>query len=268
MLVSVIIPCCGAGDYIDETVSSVLRQTHPDLELILVDDGSAGEMGEILRRASERRPSRVRLIPGPRRGGGAARNLGAAEARGEYLQYLDPFDTLCPKKISHQVARIRRCPVAPDLVAADFYRLRHDGRRERCRIGSEDPWLDLLVAEFGCASSNLFRAESLRSAGGWKEAGRDDCEYDLMFRMLRAGGRPLLDNRPLTVIRERRESRRRPGESTNRCVGFVDLRLRMIEHLKSRGMLSWERLEAVRGTIERALGRGATSPRNSETLAG
>lgn len=86
-LVSVIMPAWNREATIGAAIRSVLAQTHRNLELIVVDDGSSdGTRGEVARFLGD---PRVRLIEGAHAGVSAARNLGLAEATGEFVAYLD-----------------------------------------------------------------------------------------------------------------------------------------------------------------------------------
>lgn len=90
-LVSVIIPSYNSARFIRTTVESVLRQSPPEFELLVVDDGSTDDSAAIVESYKE-----VRLIRQPNKGVAAARNAGLALARGEYLVFLDADDVLLP----------------------------------------------------------------------------------------------------------------------------------------------------------------------------
>ena len=92
--VSVIIPCYNLGEYLDEAVESVLSQTYQDFEILVVDDGSTEPATRALL-ADYRRPG-TQVIHAAHGGLAAARNLGIANATGEYLCALDADDRLDP----------------------------------------------------------------------------------------------------------------------------------------------------------------------------
>lgn len=104
-LVSVVIPCRNKVEWIDDTLDSVLRQTHRSLEVLVVDDGSDDGSAE---RVAVKPDERVSLIRGSCRGACAARNAGFDAARGELIQFLDADDLLAPEKIAVQVGAWRR----------------------------------------------------------------------------------------------------------------------------------------------------------------
>lgn len=101
MKVSVIIPAYNAMRYLPETLESVLNQTFKDFEVIVVNDGSSDETEQWVGRVSD---SRVRLISQANQGASKARNTGIANARGEYIAFLDADDLWAPTKLEKQVA--------------------------------------------------------------------------------------------------------------------------------------------------------------------
>jgi glycosyltransferase involved in cell wall biosynthesis len=104
--VSVIVPFFNAERFLSESIASVLSQTFPGWELLLVDDGSTDGGTAIARTHAAGEPARVRYLEHPghaRRGASAARNLGIQHARGRYLAFLDADDVWLPGKLAAQV---------------------------------------------------------------------------------------------------------------------------------------------------------------------
>ncbi len=102
MLVSIIIPLYNAGHFIAQTIQSALDQTHPDIEIIVVDDGSKDAGYDIAK--SFERYINVRVYRQKNSGSSATRNSGFAKSTGDYIQYLDADDLLSPDKIKDQLA--------------------------------------------------------------------------------------------------------------------------------------------------------------------
>lgn len=94
-MISVIIPAYNAQAYLRECLESVLAQSFSDWEAIIVNDGSTDSTREIAAGFTVR-DSRFRLVSTPNGGLSSARNAGIAEARGQWLTYLDSDDTLYP----------------------------------------------------------------------------------------------------------------------------------------------------------------------------
>ncbi len=106
-LVSAIIPCYNYGRYVTQAVESALAQTYPNMEVIVVDDGSTDDT----RRRLEPYFARIRYIYQENRGASAARNTGIRHARGEWIAPLDADDYWHPRKTESQLAAV------PDLDA-------------------------------------------------------------------------------------------------------------------------------------------------------
>jgi glycosyltransferase involved in cell wall biosynthesis len=98
--VSVVIPTYNRKDFVLEAVDSVLAQTYGDYELIVVDDGSPDNTGEVLKRYGER----IRYTYQTQQGVSAARNRGLELAHGEFIAFLDSDDLWLPKKLALQIA--------------------------------------------------------------------------------------------------------------------------------------------------------------------
>lgn len=119
-LVSVIVPFLDEERFLPEAIESVVGQSHPDIEMLLVDDGSNDESTAIAKENAARMPDRVRYLDHPghaSRGASAARNLGIAEARGEYVAFLDGDDVWVADKLARQVELLDAHPRAGFLCA-------------------------------------------------------------------------------------------------------------------------------------------------------
>jgi glycosyltransferase involved in cell wall biosynthesis len=115
MLVSAITIFLDGAHFLPEAIESVLAQTYPHWELLLVDDGSTDGAAGIARGYAARDPDRIRYLahPGHRnRGMSASRNLGLRAARGEFVAFLDGDDVWLPGKLETQVATLRAHPAA------------------------------------------------------------------------------------------------------------------------------------------------------------
>ncbi len=99
--VSVIIPFYNLGDFIDETVTSVLNQTYKNLEVIIIDDGST-EVKSIkkLKKYKDFWDKRVTLYRTKNKGLAAARNFGISRSTGKYICCIDADDKYCPEFVA------------------------------------------------------------------------------------------------------------------------------------------------------------------------
>lgn len=105
-LVSVVIPAYNVASHIAEAIESVLAQDYPDLEIIVVDDGSSDDTADVV---ASRFP-RVHLIRKANGGAASARNVGIRSARGQYVAFLDADDIWLPGKLSAQVGYMKAHP--------------------------------------------------------------------------------------------------------------------------------------------------------------
>jgi GT2 family glycosyltransferase len=182
--VSVIVPVFNAELFITETIQSALAQTHPDVEVIVVDDGSTDGTIERLRAFGER----VNIYRQPNCGVAAARNRGASAASGEWLAFLDADDIWLPTKVERQLACGRR-----SMVYTDRYNI--GARGELPEIQSQvtpmhdgDLFLPLLLeGNFITASSVLLRRDVFAELGGFFEQLRGTEDWDLWVRIAAAG---------------------------------------------------------------------------------
>lgn len=113
--VSVIIPAYNCGAYIAQAIQSVLNQSHRNLEIIVVDDGSSDNTLQALAPYLEQ----IQLLRQTNSGVATARNTGLRAARGEFLAFLDADDWWTPYRISTQLAALELFPNA-GLVFSDF----------------------------------------------------------------------------------------------------------------------------------------------------
>ncbi|MBA3019887.1 glycosyltransferase family 2 protein [Propionicimonas sp.] len=118
-LVSVIIPVYNVAEYVAECLDSLLGQQHRAIDVILVDDGSTDDSLKICR-GYVKRHRQLRLVEQVNAGPGAARNAGAALARGEFLMFLDSDDRLPADALSRAVAAAEKHQA--ELVVAPLAR--------------------------------------------------------------------------------------------------------------------------------------------------
>src|SRR5437870_3613823 len=140
--VSVIIPCRNGARWLADAIESSLGQTWRDLEVIVVDNGSADASLQVARRYQS--PS-LAVMECARPGASAARNAGLERARGDFIQFLDADDVLDRDKIRLQMERLACAP--PSSVAAGAWaRFRCEPREA---VFSPEPvWRDSAPEEF------------------------------------------------------------------------------------------------------------------------
>lgn len=98
-MISVIMPVYKAEKHLDRSVTSVLNQTHTDFELLLIDDGSPDNSGTICDEWAKK-DSRIKVFHNPGGGAADARNVGIANAYGDYIAFIDSDDFVTPDWLS------------------------------------------------------------------------------------------------------------------------------------------------------------------------
>lgn len=115
--VSVIIPVFNAEKYLSKCIDSVLSQTCPALELILVNDGSTDRSEEIINTYIQ--DDRVVYLKQENKGVSAARNLGLSRASGEYIIFVDSDDYLISDSLDKRIEEAR----TTDLLISNYYQI-------------------------------------------------------------------------------------------------------------------------------------------------
>jgi len=169
-LVTVIVPAFNAAATIDETLRSVRVQTHQQLEIIVVDDGSRDATAEIVRRHAEEDP-RIRLIEQPNAGVAAARNRGIAEATADLVAPIDADDLWRPDKIEKQLVALHRGGAAVGLVYTWSARIDATNRLLDQSPGARHAGIvtyEICRNNFiGNGSAVLMRKSAVQEAGGY-----------------------------------------------------------------------------------------------------
>jgi glycosyltransferase involved in cell wall biosynthesis len=181
-LVSVIIPAYNRAAWVREAAASVLAQTWREFELLVVDDGSTDATLEALA------PFRWQLKlfrRRSRRGVAAARNLGAAAARGQWLAFLDSDDLWLPDKLARQMAYLAR---HPDLLICqtDETWLRRGVRVNKPRTHEKVEGRIFLQSLKRCCvspSAVILHRRVFAAAGGFDEGLPAAEDYDLWLRL-------------------------------------------------------------------------------------
>lgn len=133
-LVSIIVPVYNAEIYLGPCLESLRSQTWPDLEIILVNDGSTDGSGQLCA-AAARVDGRIRFLDRPNGGVSAARNAALAAAKGDYLQFSDSDDLLTPDATETLVRAAQ--VTGADLVISHFFRVDGEKQAQRGHIKGE-----------------------------------------------------------------------------------------------------------------------------------
>lgn len=181
-LVSVVIPCYNQAHFLDEAIESVLAQSHPAKEVVVIDDGSTDTTAQV----AERRP--VRYIHQRNRGLAEARNRGIRESQGELLVFLDADDRLLPDALTAGVAALRSHPECA-FVFGGYRLFAFDGSplpMQAAPPEDEGSYLTLLVHNhIGCGSTVMYRRDVFARVGGFDARFNPAEDYEHFLRIAR-----------------------------------------------------------------------------------
>lgn len=170
-LISVVVPAYNAQSTLSETLSSVRAQTHKELEIVVVDDGSTDQTLSVAEVHAALDP-RIRVLSTANGGVASARNAGIAASRGRFVAPIDADDLWHPDKIKRQLAVMESSGPEMGFVYTLFRRIDQNGfildscpdARFEGRV-----FLQMLLHNFvSNGSSLLIRREAFEAAGGYE----------------------------------------------------------------------------------------------------
>src|SRR5438552_12941311 len=183
-LVSILIPAYNAERWIAETMRSALRQTWPNKEILVVDDGSTDQTLRIARQF----PSKaISVVSQKNQGAAAARNKAFDLCQGDYVQWLDADDLLSPDKIAKQMEAAEQSQSKRTLFSCGWGYFRY--RPSKAKFVPTPLWCDLSPIEWVLrkwestyhmqTATWLVSRELTEAAGPWdaRLLGDDDGEY-------------------------------------------------------------------------------------------
>lgn len=180
--VSVIIPCYGQAHFLPQAIESVLAQTHP-AEIVVVDDGSPDNTGEVARRYP-----RVRYFRQENQGLSGARNAGFLASSGEYVMFLDADDRLTPTAVEMHLRCFAQHPAA-GFVVGDIDQITAEGAFKdspRWPLLETNHYEELLkVNHVANTIAVMFRRSVLEKVGEF-DTSLPACEdYEMLLRAAR-----------------------------------------------------------------------------------
>lgn len=185
--VSVVIPCYNGAAFLASTIESVLAQTHPRIDILVVDDGSSDNSKAVV----ERYP-RVRYLRQANQGASVARNRGLAESQSDYIIFLDQDDRLLPHTVELGVQVLERHPEC----AMMFGLFREIGSDGSARFDQTGPTLvageqigyehflanQIMLISPGQA---MYRRTAVAAINGFNPSLWPSDDYDFQLRMVR-----------------------------------------------------------------------------------
>jgi len=161
-LLGIVVPVYDVADYLPACLDSILGQSHQQLDVVVVDDGSPDASGEIAEQYATRDP-RVRVVHIDNRGLGAARNEGLRHVRGDYLGFADSDDVVPPAAYATLVDSLERS--GSDLATGSIVRWEGDAL-------TEPPWMRRLHNPPRTAMGILDHPELLGDVFAWNKVYR------------------------------------------------------------------------------------------------
>ncbi|MDL5486598.1 glycosyltransferase [Microbacterium wangruii] len=176
-LISVVLATWNRSGELRRAVESVLDQSWPNWELLIVDDGSWDDTPTIAGLLAERDP-RIHYLPREHRGVSAARNSGIAEASGRYITFLDSDNAWQPSFLENMMIAMER---EGDAVAYATIEL-DNGRRAMFREAAASPE-NLALGNVVDLNTLIVRRDALTEVGGFDETLLRAVDYDLILRL-------------------------------------------------------------------------------------
>lgn len=185
-LVSVVVPVYDGEGFVARAVRSALSQTHPDVEVVVVNDGSRDGTGDVVEDLA-REDHRVRPVHKENGGLAAARNTGIEHARGEFLNFLDADDWFLDHKLAHQLEALSR-ESDRDLVYSDYVKVSEtDGSEHEVPRGEPPVPFDRLYVyrNWFAPMVPVLRRRLVDRVGGFDETFRAAEDWDYWLRCAR-----------------------------------------------------------------------------------
>jgi len=243
MLVSVIIPTFNRAAFVVQAVDSVLAQTYPHREIIVIDDGSTDHTAQALSAYK----GRISYIVMQHRGPSAARNAGLQAARGEYLAFLDSDDLWLPEKLQRQLAFCRDKPAACLCQTAELWMRNGVRLPQKAKHRKHSGWIfeQCLPLCIVSPSAVIIPTAIFDRVGVFDESMQACEDYDLWLRMAARYPIYLIDE-PLIIKRGGHHD-----QQSHRVPALDRLRIRALCKALETGGLSAAQYNAARAELER-----------------
>ena len=189
-LVTVVVPAYNHPDYVGQCIESIRAQTYPNVELIVLNDGSTDATGRTIERALENYPYPYQYINKENEGLVKTLNRGLRLAKGKYCCQIASDDVLTPDSVEIRVGFLEKSPEV-DVVFADGYRI-HDTVEQRFRclkskrkrhFGAKRMYLPLLKHQFVMFATAMFRRDLFDRIGYFDEDFRFFEDLEMKFRV-------------------------------------------------------------------------------------
>lgn len=202
MKVSIIIPCYRQAQYLPTAIDSCLNQTHKDVEIIIVNDGSDDDTEQVASQYGDK----VRYLHKKNGGLCAARNSGIAIATGEYLEFVDADDHIAPEQIERHLLAVDGRQDTVSVSGLRAYRDEDPSNYSDIIPDFEALLPDMLTQPDSAPHAWFFPATLIRSIGGYAENIAITGDWEILCRLGRLRPRLKCDPRIGGYYRLRRSS--------------------------------------------------------------
>jgi glycosyltransferase involved in cell wall biosynthesis len=182
-MITVVVPVYNGERTIQETLLSITKQAFKEIEILIINDGSQDTTLEIIKQVKD---ERIKVFTYPNRGLAASRNRGLANAKGEYVSFIDADDLWTPDKLESQYKALQENPQAALAYSWTDY-IDKNGHILRSGLqvtANGNVYEKLLIRNFLENGSNaLFKTDALRKIGGFDESLPCVEDWDLYLRL-------------------------------------------------------------------------------------
>jgi glycosyltransferase involved in cell wall biosynthesis len=217
-----VIPTFNCATTLPDAIASVRSQRWPDLEIIVVDDGSVDDTGRVL---EELAGPALRVIRQGNAGPAAARNAGIDAARGEWVAFLDADDLWLPGKLCDQFDELHRYPLASFSYSDELLRFPDASQSElKCRKLELPLLLELIWGNLFGTPTVVVRRDCFETVGFFDTSLRTGEDWDMWLRLAACYEAAYIP-RPLTLVRRSARRGKYPLDMLESCTRRVVDRL-------------------------------------------
>ena len=185
-LVSVIVPVFNGARYINCAIENILEQTHKNIEIIVVDDGSTDDTKKEIEPYIQK--GTIKYIYQPNKGLAGARNTGIENSSGEFIKFLDCDDLLYPQQIERQVRHLENKP--ENIVSITDYQLEFESKNKKTIhiwMGTGSQLARFIESNLGPVHAYLVRRSLVKKISGFDESLSSCEDTDFWLRALLQG---------------------------------------------------------------------------------
>lgn len=222
-LVSIVIPTHNRADMLQRALDSALAQTHPHLEIIVVDDGSKDNTAEVVQAYQEKHPNVKYLKNETALGACPTRNRGIMAATGKYTSFLDDDDEYLPERIA-EMLQLYHGKADWAFVTTDYLSITKKGTRRSHKPGPI-PLEKILWINYA-GQTVMAETKKLQALGGFDEDLTAAQDYDMWTRLIRKYGTAFRSSKVLYLYHQEHDKPRITSTFSKKMKGYYDYYLK------------------------------------------